>query len=516
MKKQRHNPLALTLAALAVSAAMQPAQAVELGPVRIDGFIRQHMSWNLDDPITAAGPAGASGDMSMNRTTLQLEWVADLPRDIAFVGVARANWEQRLGYLKDLEDLGAYGNEGVGDYYDDADIREAYLDIPIGDRTLLKLGKQQVAWGETDFFQAMDMVHGFDYTWRSFLEPANADLRKPLIMANAIIDVPEADGSLQLLFRPGWDDEEDIGNSYDIEGGRWASNPWKGVHFPTVDPYNYEHSEGDMDDPTYGIRWNGMWDDLGYSFAYLKTFNPDPVMNANPSFGGRAYKAEYGSDQASTIGEVIYPMIDMLGFTLNGYSSTGDFVWSTEFAYIKDAPFNYGGLGEGAAACNSLEHGFCGIEEKDVLRSMVRVDKNLGFAQSLLGAEKPAFFSMQLFDTWIMDFDKSDRLKVLVGQPELRKEHSTLLTTIFGLSYMNGRLTPELVAGFDLTYGGGFAVPSITYTIGNHWKVKGEFDLFWSDGTRENGAPVASNTDSSLFGWFEDNNQFAMTVTYQF
>ena len=503
--------------AAALIMATSAASAVEIGPVRIDGFVRQHMSWNLNDQYVSSGEKlDSAGEMSMNRTTLQLEGSVGLPYDALLVAVGRANWEQRLDYLKDLRDAGAYGDESIGDYYDDEEIRELYLDIPVGERTILKLGKQQVAWGETDFFQAMDIVHGFDYQWRSFLEPANEDLRKPLIMANAIIDIYEWDGSLQLLYRPGWDDQEDIGNSYDLEGGRWASNPWQGVHFPTVDPYNYDHSSGNYQDETYGFRWNGRLDDLGYSFAYLKTFNPDPVMNANPAFGGQAYKGEYGSNQTTTIGEIIYPMIDMFGFTMNGYSSFGDFVWSTELAYLKDAPFNFGGPGEGAAACNSLPNGLCGIEEKDVVRAMVRVDKNLAFVQDLVGAEKPAFFSMQLFDTWIQDYDSSENLKFLVGQPELREEHSLLLTTILGLSYMNGRLVPELVTGFDLTYGGGFAVPSLTYTIGNNWKIKGEFDLFWSDATRTSGAPADKSQESSLFGWYENKDQFAMTATYQF
>jgi len=515
----REKIKSLPLAALLV--ASSTASAVEVGPANIYGFVRQHMSWNLQDQYLSSGEKlDSTGEMSMNRTTLQLEASVNLPYDALLVAVGRANWEQRLDYLKDLRDAGAYGDESIGDYYDDEAMRELYLDIPVGDRTILKLGKQQVAWGETDFFQAMDIVHGFNYQWRSFLEPANEDLRKPLMMANAIVDIYELDGSLQLLYRPGWDNQEDIGNSYDLEGGRWANNPYQGVYFPAVSPYNYTHSSGDYQDETYGLRWNGRLDDLGYSLAYLRTFNPDPVMNANPFFGGEAYKGEYGNDSSSpaTIGEIIYPMIDMFGFTMNGYSSFGDFVWSTELAYLKDAPFNFGGPGEGAALCNNaLPNGFCGIKEKDVVRAMIRVDKNLSFVQDLVGAEKPAFFSMQLFDTWIQNYNSSDNLKVLVGQPELREEHSFLLTTILGLSYMNGRLIPELVTGFDLTYGGGFAVPSLTYTIGNNWRIKGEFDLFWSDGTRTSAAPTPDKSEeSSLFGWFENKDQFAMTVTYQF
>lgn len=516
----KKNYISLSIA-LAISSGTMSSQvnAVDLGPVQIDGFVRQHMSMNLEDPIGPGGRIDGKGDLSMVRTTLQLEWSADLPMDILFKGVARKSWEQNTSYLKDLKAGGAFGSESASDYYGDFEFREAYLEIPIGDRIMLTLGKQQVAWGESDFFTALDMVHGFDYTWRSFLEPANEDLRKPLLMANAQIDFPELDGQLQLLYRPGWDNDDQVGNSYDLEGGRWANTPNKTVYFPAVTPYAYDHPEGDADDASYGVRWNGQWDDLGYSFAYLHTFNSDPVMNANPAFGGDAYENIYTNDPTSmaTIGEIIFPMVDVLGFTLNGYSEASDIVWSTEFAYIKDAPFNVSSVpGNSGALCSpfvALPHGFCGIEDSDVLRTMFRIDKNLAFTQDLLGTEKPAFFSVQVFNTWLLDHD--DSMKLLVGQPEDRKEHSTLLTFILGTSYMNGRLIPELVAGFDVTYGGGFAVPSITYAPGNHWRVKLEADLFWADGNMENAGDITA-ADSALFGWFEGNDQLALTVTYQF
>ncbi len=518
----KKNYIALSIA-FAISAETLSSQvnAVDLGPIQIDGFIRQHMSMNLDDPIGPGGAIDAKGDLSMNRTTLQLEWSADLPMDILFKGVARKSWEQNTSYLRGLNEAGAFGSESPRDYYGDFEFREFYFEIPVGDRVLLTLGKQQVAWGESDFFQAMDLVHGFDYSWRSFLEPANEDLRKPVIMANAQIDFPKVDGQLQLLYRPGWDNDDQIGNTYDVEGGRWSNAPWKTVNFPAGDPYAYGHSEGDADDPTYGVRWNGQWGDYGYSLAYLHTFNPDPLMNANPAFGGEAYKGVYTNDSTSfsTIGEIIFPMIDVLGFTLNGYSESNDFVWSTEFAYIKDSPFNVSAVeGNPTPGCSpfvtgGLPHGFCGIQESDVLRTMFRIDKNLAFTQDLLGTEKPAFFSVQLFNTWLLDHE--DGMKILVGQPEDRKEHSTLVTFILSTSYMNGRLIPELVTGFDVTYGGGFAVPSITYAPGNHWRVKLEADLFWADGNMEHGGDVTA-TDSALFGWFEGNDQLALTVTYQF
>jgi len=129
----------------------------------------------------------------------------------------------------------------------------------------------------------MDVVHGFDYRWRSFLEREGDELRKPLILLNGKVDVPEANGSLQVLVRPGWDRDRDIGNTYDLSGGRWALQPNKGVDFlaPGLLRYNYHHSSGDVDDVTGGLRWSGTGGPVNYSVAYLKTFSNDPVVNSS-------------------------------------------------------------------------------------------------------------------------------------------------------------------------------------------------------------------------------------------
>ena len=46
------------------------------------------------------------------------------------------------------------------------DMREAYIDINFKDIPLsLRLGKQQIVWGETDNFRLLDRVNALDLTW---------------------------------------------------------------------------------------------------------------------------------------------------------------------------------------------------------------------------------------------------------------------------------------------------------------------------------------------------------------
>ena len=78
--KKNYSSLSIAFA-LAAGGIVPQANAVDLGPVQIDGYIRQQMSMNLEDTVGPAGRMDGNGELSMNRTTLQLEWSADLPKD---------------------------------------------------------------------------------------------------------------------------------------------------------------------------------------------------------------------------------------------------------------------------------------------------------------------------------------------------------------------------------------------------------------------------------------------------
>ncbi|RJG13636.1 LysR family transcriptional regulator [Pseudomonas cavernicola] len=522
-------PLDKLVLAIAMGTLATPLLADD--SLKIDGYLREELSWNTknweDTP-----DYDDKGKLSMARSTalLNLDWKAT--DSISVVAKLRASREVKTGFLNHLEKMGANnfreddGRGDIMDLYNDEEIRELYVDFPVGDRTWFRLGKQQIAWGETDFFAANDLVHGFDFTWRSFLEPANEELRKTNIMAKVNIDVPELEGGIEMFVRPGWDQKEDIGTEIDIYGGRWSSQPYAGVDFRNIDPYNFENDEGDYRDVTGGIRWSGLYGDTNYSLSYLKTFYNSPILNASNNlalFGlpNVPSGAEtQGTDQTRGLaGEVIYPIVDIFGVTASRYSDWTDAVFSTEIAYIKDAPYQIE-LPTPTLLSQFIAPGFDGFTTKDVVAMMLRMDKNIAATQTWLGTEKPMFFSVQLFDKWVQNFDEDDQLLYNVGFGGKVKEHSVLATTIFGLSYDNGRIRPELVVGGDLSNGGGFAVPSVTVELSSKWRWKVEYDAFWDDGHRDSSKCVPgqmNNCDSTtLFGYFHNRDQLYTSLTYLF
>lgn len=527
--KLRAPVLRFTVAA--ALGAIGATSAVHAAELKIDGYIREALSWNTKDWVDTPN-YDDKGKLSMARTTLRVNADWDLGNGVAVVAKARASREVKTGFLKHLEEIGARnfqtgGRGDIMDLYNEADLRELYVDFPIGDRLKVRLGKQQVVWGETDFFAANDLVHGFNFTWRSFLEPANEELRKPNIMANVRVDVPELNGGLQVVVRPGWDRKRDIGTELDVYGGRWSSQPYAGVDFRNIDPYDFSNPEGDYKKVTGGIRWSGIaFDGINYSASYLKTFWPSPIMNASSTLklfglpGVPSGAQTVGrTDTIGLAGDIIYPIVDLVGFTASGYSPLADAVFSTEVAYIKDAPYQI--LSNPPTLISqAVAPGFDGIKRKNVLAWMLRMDKNIAATQSLLGSEKPMFFSVQLFDKWIQSYDANDGLLNSVGWGAKTKQHSFLLTGIFSLSYNNGKVKPELVLGRDLSYGGGFAVPSVTFELGTNWRWKLEYDRFWSPHWRDGancGFPNAASCDTAgLFGYFHNRDQIYTSLTYQF
>jgi hypothetical protein len=77
------------------------------------------------------------------------------------------------------------------------DPRQALVDGRVG-RIDLKLGLQQVVWGQADGLRVLDVVNPLDY--REFILEDFLDSRRPLWMARA--DIPVGPGSLQLLWVP--------------------------------------------------------------------------------------------------------------------------------------------------------------------------------------------------------------------------------------------------------------------------------------------------------------------------
>ncbi|MDC1093483.1 hypothetical protein OAS55_00745 [Porticoccus sp.] len=508
--------------------------------LNMNGYVRTTVGVMLQDNDETR----ADDKFRMNQAEVTLNLDFDIKTGpLNWKVITRFDKEMQTDYLDDLEERmdataaafniqGNYsgvGSHNRGDFmeqYETTDevfdwLRELYFDVNLlDDRLMVRVGRQQLVWGESDFFQAMDVVHGYDYRGRLFYEN-NEEWRKPLMLFNFRLDFYELGGSLNWYIRPGWDRKEDMGSNYNIEGGRWIPHPYRGVDFTQfTTSYRTDHDSGDWSDMTYGIRWNGEWGSIGYSFAYMKTFNPAPVVNPYASsgvlasgepdvsglavginngayygyYGLQGETETYGGDAAKTgtlLGDWMYPEIDIFGFTMTGFNSPMDATISAEIAYIPNKPYNYGSL-------KSDLPGWNGVIEKNTLNMMFRIDKEFKWMDSL-GTHRPSLSSIQLFDTWIMNHDDKDEIVEFASFGAQKKEHTAYLTIFTLMNFHRDTINPSFVAGTDLTKGGGFAIPAVEFVYGDDWRLKVEADLWFNDGDTKKvcRATAGTGTDSS-------------------
>jgi hypothetical protein len=503
------------LALLPLSIMSASVQAMDFGNdefgFSLGGYLRGWSSFNLKDAPETRGDD--KGKLSMLRSSLMLDADA-VTGPLSWKAITRFDKEWMTGYQDDLQDINRSmvntGFSGRGsdlmDQYDRAELREFYVDYEI-DRVKFRVGKQQVVWGETDFFRAMDVVHGFDYRWRSFLEPENEELRKPLIMFNTTVQVPELDGALQVLVRPGWDAHNAIGNSVDFYGGRWAPQPYRGTDFFSLLDTDYDHPEGDNEKVTGGLRWSGMLGDVNYSLAWLKSYQGDPVVNSrfNP----------YKKTPKGVLGDLFHPEITVWGATASTYVAAADAVFSTEVVYTEDMAFNQGSY-ENPLFGGAVPPGFAGLQRKDTLTAMLRMDKTVDLTR-LIGTSRPSFLSMQLFNTRVLGFDKDDDLVELAAYGAKKRRDTMLFTTVLQMNYRNDTINPSLAAGVDVNNKGGFLIPAVETVIGNNWRLRAEADLFFSAGRgSDNGGKAQGEGDTRLFGYLDNHDQFVLRLTRQF
>lgn len=511
-------PVCLACASLNVAAQdadvyVEPA-AVATSDVQTEdafkfgGYVRAWAGINLNDTpeLGADGkPIDGKGKLSMLRGSAALHGSTKTGA-LRWYGSIRGDLEGNTSYQRNLQrtvQANTVGAPGPGSdlmkELSGLDLRELYFDTDLGERVKLRVGKQQIVWGETDFFHPSDVIHGFDYRWRQFYEPESDELRKPLFMINAKIDVPELQGTLQAFVRPGLDRKKDIGNSYDLYGGRWMPQPYHGQDFlaPSAYPYNYEHAEGDYKDWTGGLRWTGWNDSFNYALSYATTFQGDPTLIAAgmPNIGS--------SVTPGSAGNFIFPKISVAAASFSTELLSIDSVVNGEIAYQSGNMFNTGPFG------------FGGVIQKNVIKTTLRIDKQLRL-QEWLGTNQASFSSLQLFDSWIKNYDQNDNMVAFAGYPAKMKSHDTVLTAFIVLNYMNSKLNPMIAVGKNLSTGDAFLIPSVTYMHGDNWRFTVEADIFHTK-HEPSVSNLANSTESyPLSDFLSNRDQLTFRATYQF
>jgi hypothetical protein len=123
-----------------------------------------------------------------------------------------------------------------------------------------------------------------------------------------------------------------------------------------------------------------------------------------------------------------------------------------------------------------------------------------------------------LFDTWLPNFKRSDDIVETFGFGASRREHQTILTNAVSFPFKYDTLVPSIAIGVDLGSFDAFVIPSLDLSIGDHWRLRFEADIFLPRHVEKTNLGVTGSevNDARQLGTLHNRDQLVARITYQF
>jgi hypothetical protein len=417
-------------------------------------------------------------------------------------------YDYGINEFKDLPDL-IPAETDIDDFRQDADLWEGYVDISKGG-LFLRIGRQNLAWGETDLFRILDNINPLDQTYGGIFEDLD-DRRIPLDMVRVNYDFgnvgPVYSFTLEGYLAPGF--IEDTVSPWAPQGTRY-SYPLPMSHEllgPTFANYDYDliEPEKEMENSRFGIRHTGiLFDNFNYTLAFMRTVQDVPSPRYTADFTDVGPGAPAGPVFASLTRELIYDTQDIIGASVNFYEPHTDLVFRIEAALFKDEKVFI--PGENAAPIAFLLGGPFATEgtipTRDVVRYMIGVDKFQWIR--FLNPNSTFFISLQYFGQY-MDDHSDDIFQAVplapagATYPEV-KEFEHTFTGLISSPFRQGALEPQLAVVYDVR-GAWMFQPQVNF----------KFDPF-----RLMLQYSTISGERTSIGHFKDRDQATAVLTYVF
>ncbi len=215
-------------------------------------------------------------------------------------------------------------------------LRDCYLDYNRAP-WFLRLGKQQVVWGQADGIAILDRVNPVDLS--EYWLPDMQDLRIPLWMAN-INYSPKLNSNLQLLIIPDFEQSTaaPIGGPFCFYSYIRYDN-WKKLmkrYGGTVDENIYFPGK-QFENSTFGLQWSDRIGDLDYTLNYLNGFYYNARSTTiQPNLYAYNFKVDRAFKRYRMYGGSFNKTFTYEG-PMQGITLRGDFaVYNDEPTYIGD------------------------------------------------------------------------------------------------------------------------------------------------------------------------------------
>lgn len=463
----------------------------DVGEIDITGRVYSQGSWRTQDSKGFTSPKTAAGDFIQHRNLFQME-VKDKVSDFLSVFLSgRFVYEGLYDY--GAEQFRKFGDKG----YIDSKLREGYVDLNFGPG-FLRVGRQNLSWGESDLFRLLDGINPVDNTFGLFFEDLD-ERRIPIDMARMNLGLGKV-GPFESLTLEGFlasgktqSPVADFGTPYAL-----AAPP---------SPVSLRSEEPKIEDFRGGGRILGLTKGVTWSLGHYWSYpdNPTPI-----------FKYSAPSDALSTFLQLSFPRQQTTGGSFSfftGLEATQTVVRG-ELAYTWDegvfVPSKSIPVGSGTVSVPGIGLINPGvpvplqgeIQKVGVFKWVFGLDNNIWIRP--LNSRNTFFVSLQAFGRHIAK-DWSDDIRLPVnefpsGNFVQARQNEYQATAVINTKYLDGNLTPEVAMAYDVM-GAWFVQPSLKY----RWKDwEGMLRYSYVDGTYYN------------IGFFNDRSQISLRLTYLF
>jgi len=421
------------------------------------------------------------------------------------------------GIFQDVRDA---DKTNIDEFKQSYDLWECYADISRGP-FFMRIGKQNLAWGETDIFRLLDGINPLDNTFGGPFEDLD-DRRIPLWMLRSSLNLgmvgPISSISLEGFLVPGKIDAH-VGPFAPF--GTAYSAPLPALFVPSLRIITPDRK---WSESRWGARLQALlFDKVNVSVAHYQTFLDMPTL--------RSYvvgSPEILSDlnQMQLWGE--FPEVRITGASLNYWDPLSNTVFRSEVAWFWNEPVFIPEINNATLFGEQLELpdpildlaaqllgvdirdlGLRGlplnpksgtIPRKDILRYMFGFDKQMWIRP--LNKTNTFFLSGQYFGQYVPEYDSRMRQAALI-YPSLKdyasvKRFEHVFTFMINTMYMKGNLQPQFALAWDVR-GTMLIQPSVNFI---HEPFR--FMLQYS----------AIEGNFTNFGAFRDRDQIALIVSY--
>jgi hypothetical protein len=388
--------------------------------------------------------------LQMSRTIFDAKGVYKINDNWRMTLEGRAHYDpvERLGYPKKVW----------------LDPRQVLLDGKVK-KIDLKLGLQQVVWGQADGLRVLDVINPLDY--REFILEDFIDSRRPLWLARA--DAPVGEGSLQLIWVPYFaparlpaaDNEFGLGESFGLGLIGAAAGE---LNLPQL-PFRVEKTERpayQLRSSQFGARYSrsvGKWD-----------------LTANYFYGWEDAPTNYLSGVENAVKDTPPTLVFKPSY-------------DRREVFGATAATNFGSV------VLRLEAGWNRDKSTPVTtNSPIGFEKHGQFS-SVAGLDWSAKTWLWISGQYFLSFTSAPQEKLLLPR------YNQLASIYFRTNFLRETLRPELFVLTGLNQREYLIRPRIVKTIGDHWSV----------GV---GADFLGGKQTNVFGYFDSRDRVVLELKW--